>query len=99
MSAQWKCGYCGHDVGSDRGYQLPAPGSGVAGATFYIRLCGNCNAPTLFIPDGSYAPSALPGTPVDHLPPEIDSLFHEARASAAAGAHTASVLVCRKILM
>jgi hypothetical protein len=96
-AAHWKCGYCGRDVGSDRGYQLLQTGQ--AGPTYYIRMCGSCNAPTLFATDGDYAPGALVGSPVEHLPPEIEALFHEARTAAAAGSHTAAVLVCRKILM
>jgi hypothetical protein len=96
-SAHWKCGYCNREVGSDRGYQLPPPG--IAGPLFYIRLCGYCNAPTFFANDGEPSPGALLGEPVEHLPPELEALFQESRASAAAGAHTAAVLVCRKMLM
>jgi len=96
-SAHWKCGYCNREVGSDRGYVVPPPGQ--MGPNSYIRLCGYCNAPTFFSADGEPSPGALPGAPVEHLPPEIDALFQEARASAAAGANTAAVLVCRKILM
>jgi hypothetical protein len=36
---------------------------------------------------------------VTGLPPELGALYDEARRSAAAGAPTAAVLVCRKILM
>jgi hypothetical protein len=56
--------------------------------------------PTFFLPgDQDYAPVPLPGRAVDNVPAELGSLFHEARASAGAGAFTAAVLTCRKILM
>jgi Domain of unknown function (DUF4145) len=95
-SQQWKCGYCNHDVGSNTGYAVQAPGSGLI---FYIRFCGNCNGPTFFTPEGDYSPGVLPGSPVQHVPDELAPLFAEARASAAAGAYTSAVLTCRKMLM
>lgn len=93
---QWKCGYCNREVGSSVGWQV----SDGQGHVMYIRLCSYCNAPTLFLfGDQEYSPGPLPGSPVDHVPPEIDSLFAEARTAMAAGAFTAAVLTCRKILM
>jgi hypothetical protein len=66
----------------------------------HIRLCSYCNGPTLFLQgDQEYSPGPLPGNPVEHLPGEIESLFAEARTASAAGAYTAAVLTCRKILM
>ena len=43
-------------------------------------------------------PGPTPGNRVEHLPPEIEKLFDEARRCAGDGNHTAAVLVCRKIL-
>jgi hypothetical protein len=94
-SQQWKCGYCNREVGSSIGFNVQANG----GTVFYIRLCGNCNGPTFFTPDGDYSPVALMGNPVEHVPVELVPLFGEARAAAAAGAYTAAVLTCRKMLM
>jgi hypothetical protein len=39
------------------------------------------------------------GSAVSGLPPEISGLYDEARKSTSAGAYTAAVLTCRKILM
>lgn len=95
-SKQWKCGYCNREVGSSRGWQVSNP----QGHVMYIRLCSYCNGPTLFLQgDAEYSPGPLPGHPVEHLPPEIESLFAEARTATSAGAYTAAVLTCRKILM
>lgn len=91
----WKCGYCNREVGSSTGYCVQMPN----GPSFYIRICGNCNGPTFFAADGDYSPGALPGNPIEHVPAELAPLFQEARASAAAGAHTSAVLTCRKMLM
>src|SRR5216683_2014532 len=93
---QWKCGYCNREVGSSVGWQV----SNAQGHLMYIRLCSFCNGPTLFLQgDQEYSPGPLPGNPVAHLPAEIESLFAEARTATAAGAYTAAVLTCRKILM
>jgi hypothetical protein len=92
---QWKCGYCNREVGSSTGFQVQSP----AGPNFFIRLCGNCNGPTFFTPEGEYSPAAKPGNTVEHVPDDLAGLFNEARASASAGAYTAAVLTCRKILM
>src|ERR1700730_9702216 len=92
---QWKCGYCNREVGSSTGFSVQSSG----GPSFYIRLCGNCNGPTFFTSEGDYMPGALPGHPVQHVPPELAPLFNEAPTSAAAGAYTSAVLTCRKMLM
>jgi hypothetical protein len=95
-SKKWKCGYCNREVGSQVGWQV----TDAQNHAMYIRLCSYCNGPTLFLPgDHEYSPGPLPGNPVEHLPAEIESLFAEARTASAAGAYTAAVLTCRKILM
>ncbi len=91
-SARWRCAYCNSDAASNIGYVVNGVGA-------YIRICGNCSGPTFFAPDGDYAPGAVPGEPVEHVPSDLASLFNEARAAAGAGAYTAAVLTCRKILM
>lgn len=64
----------------------------------YVYICPHCDKPTHF--HGPYqTPGTPPGRPVSHLPPEINSLYDEARTCAGAGAHTGSVLLCRKLLM
>ena len=44
-------------------------------------------------------PGVAPGNEVDHLPEELEKIYREARNCVAAGAYTASVLTCRKLLM
>jgi hypothetical protein len=94
--AEWTCGYCSRFVASDQGWQL----SPVSGGYMHIRVCSNCGAPTFFLTnDTDYAPAPLPGHAVDNVPSDLAILFQEARASAGAGAPTAAVMTCRKILM
>ena len=93
---KWQCGYCGNDVASNTGYRNP-PGPNYPVAT--ILICGFCGGPTYFASDGSHHPTAKPGEDVPHLPEDLAVLYEEARVSAGDGAHTAAVLVCRKMLM
>ncbi|HEV7678627.1 MAG TPA: DUF4145 domain-containing protein [Candidatus Dormibacteraeota bacterium] len=64
-----------------------------------IAICGFCGAPTFFLPDGRFSPTAAPGEDIADIPEDVAHLYREARISAAGGANTAAVLVCRKILM
>src|SRR5438067_4761130 len=94
--AEWTCGYCGNLVASDQGFQINPR----AGGHLHIRICSYCGGPTFFLPgDAEYSPAAMPGREIENVPAELASLFHEARASAGAGAFTSAVLTCRKILM
>jgi hypothetical protein len=65
----------------------------------FLYICPGCSKPTFFDHVGSQIPGVAPGNEVDHLPTGVDSLYTEARKSAGAGAHTAAVLACRKLLM
>jgi hypothetical protein len=94
---QWTCGYCNERVASRDGY--PAGPVGKPGPSAYIRICPNCFGPTFFSPKGHLHPRSSTGKDVLTLPPDLHALYGEARRSAAANAPTASVLVCRKILM
>ena len=95
-TAKWKCGYCDREVASNHGYS----GSPSAGPQPHIRFCSYCNLPTLFTPgDHDYSPGALPGRLVEHVPADLSALFTEAREATAAGAYTAAVLACRKMLI
>ena len=92
---QFICGYCDNKVASNVGY-FSQGGSGQALA--YIYICPNCTKPT-YAHSGNLVPSAAPGGHVAHLPKDIEALYSEARKATAAGAHTAAVLACRKLLM
>lgn len=93
-SETYTCGYCGDKVSSGAGYSAVYEG----GAIGCIRICPGCKAPTLFKAEKHF-PGSAPGSAVVKVPESLSILYEEARQSAAAGAYTASVLVCRKMLM
>ncbi len=93
--ATYICAYCGDKVAAAVGYYaLIGPSSRVG----FIRICPNCHGPAFFF--GPFqVPSSMPGNTVNAVPAEISQLYQEARLSAGAGAYTAAVLICRKLLM
>jgi hypothetical protein len=89
------CGYCGKDVGTNRGYfYYPTQ-------QFRIYICPRCERPTFI--DGTKANHQTPGAPygdaVSGAPSQVLSAYNEARDCMSVSAHTATVLLCRKILM
>jgi hypothetical protein len=94
---QYVCGYCDTFVGSAFGLHFVDPQRGnMTVAT--IRVCPNCQRPTFF--EGALQqPGAAFGGKVEHIASDVDSLYQEARKCTSAGAHTAAILACRKILM
>jgi hypothetical protein len=66
-------------------------------------VCPLCNRPTFIdsrrAGDVVQVPGSRPGSDVEHLPPEVDKLYNEARAAMAANASTVAVLGFRKLLM
>jgi len=92
------CAYCGDKVAADRGYGA----AGTPQSAADIAICPNCGFPTLFtgpLDSRIQIPESSPGSPVPNVPSDLDKLYNEARACAAAGAYTGSVLLCRKSLM
>lgn len=89
------CGFCGDKVASKEGY---ISADTTDGAHAYICICPGCGKPS-FIHKAFQSPGVAPGNEVQHLPVDIAALYLEARKSAGAGAHTAAVLACRKLLM
>lgn len=84
------CGYCSDKVASVSGY--------FSRNIQFLYICPNCDKPTFF--NGALQqPGMLPGMAVKHLPSDIGGLYEEARTCAGAGAFTACVLLCRKLLM
>jgi hypothetical protein len=66
----------------------------------YIYICHHCSRPTFFDPEGDQVPAVTYGNSVnDVTDPSVQVLYEEARRSTGAGANTAAVLCCRKILM
>jgi hypothetical protein len=94
-SMAFTCGFCGNVVASDRGY--------VAHDDYHppqnrIHVCPHCTKPTYFNLD-TQVPGVAPGAEVGNVPKDVSMLYREARNCVAASSYTASVLVCRKLLM
>lgn len=73
----FKCGYCGAQVASEKGFE------GTDGNTRAARIyiCHKCNRPTFFDYDLEQYPGPLIGSPVKHIPdPDIEKLFNEAKS-------------------
>lgn len=94
-SRKWKCGFCGADVGGNSGYMHTEERVTLG----YIYPCPVCRSPTYFDFDGNQHPGICSGADVSHLPPDIAALYDEIRSTLTVGAHTASVLASRKMLM
>lgn len=90
-SHQYTCGWCGYSVASVTGYHYPKTNR-------RIYICPNCSEPTYF-DEGQQIPGVATGDEVKNLPVDIEALYREARNCAAASCDTASVLICRKLLM
>ena len=85
------CSFCDQNVGSDKGY-------GNNNSSLRIYLCPLCDHPTYF-EGNTQIPSPAFGQAIQHLPADIEALYNEARKCTSAGAFTATVLACRKLLM
>jgi hypothetical protein len=89
---QYTCGYCDAYVASGHGIFF-SPGAACA-----IYICPGCLRPT-YIEGTSQAPGASFGGKVQHITTDVSGLYDEARKCTSAGAYTAAVLACRKLLM
>jgi hypothetical protein len=92
---QYRCGWCGKDVGSTKGWQFSHPSGRVEAR---IRICPVCSRPTYFEEDNQEPGSGF-GDSVQNLPTDVEALYNEARACTRVGASTPSVLALRKLLM
>jgi hypothetical protein len=94
---QFTCAYCGSLTASTHGF-VAAGSTGQPDWTTVIRPCSYCKNPTYF-----RGQDCLPGTPfgksVKNVPKDVEAMYEEARACTGANAHTAAVLICRKLLM
>lgn len=95
----YQCGFCNNIVSSVRGYKAGdhQDGSGKQLAAVYI--CPHCGGPTFVDPKGNHMPDVPFGSSVNHIPEDVAKLYDEARRCTSAGAYTAAVMLCRKILM
>ena len=101
------CGHCGRFVGANQGYQADLTGVQNGGGRVYI--CPYCTRPTFAA--GSIdpttqeftakikVPGSLFGTKVTNLPPDVETVYDEARKCMSFDGHSAAVLLCRKLLM
>lgn len=95
----YRCGYCNDQVSSDRGYKIGEHGDGSGLIRGGVYICSRCSGPTFFNVDGYRYPAISFGNTVAHVPPELNSLYEEARRCTSQGCYTAAVLLCRKALM
>ena len=91
------CGFCGNLVSSTKGLKIIRKD-----VTFQmggVFICTNCEFPNFILDDIMQVPKQSIGNSVMHLPEEINTLYEEARKCTSNNCFTASVMLCRKILM
>lgn len=96
VARRYQCGHCGATVAPTYGLDYRVP-SGVA-QDITVRICVDCNRPT-YLEQFNQFPGVPFGNPVNHLPPEMETLYQETRRCTSASAYTPAVLACRKMLM
>ena len=93
----YQCHYCGHKVAADKGWFAVTQISNVQA---FIFICPNCQKPTYFEPSGEQIPAPRIGRDVNGITDKnVEALYNEARDCAMVGAHTAAVILGRKLLM
>lgn len=95
----FNCGYCDTKVSSVKGYKLGFGSDGSGPMIGAVYICPNCGGPVFFTRNGEQRPSSAFGRPVQNVPGDLNALYEEARRCTREGAYTASVLLCRKMLM
>lgn len=99
-SQTYICGYCGRDVASELGYSASGVDDYGRNISAFLYICHHCHRPTLFDWEGQQTPGPMYGATVDDIDDSaVAALYDEARNCTAAGAYTAAVLACRKLLM
>lgn len=97
--SSYVCGFCGLNVSSEKGYKIIAGGN-TATQHGGVFICPRCNASTYFPPqEKRQIPGPSIGHDVNHVPDALNTLYEEARSCVSNSNFTASVLVCRKMLM
>jgi uncharacterized CHY-type Zn-finger protein len=87
------CGFCGKSAAPSKQYRDQHYGG-------KILICPNCTNPTYIDEHQNQFPKIRFGNDIQGITKEdVASLFKEARDCTSVGAYTASVMVCRKILM
>jgi DNA-directed RNA polymerase subunit RPC12/RpoP len=95
------CGYCGHTVGPNKGWQTTDHYTinNRAVPEGHVYICSFCGKPTYFDRPGWQHPGAPFGNDVDSLPKDVAALYGEARDCMPVKSFTSAVLTCRKLLM
>jgi hypothetical protein len=100
---RFKCGYCGTDTSPAKGWNTDSYNNNQGSHQGFILICTYCNKPSFVDTQNkkvlSTTPSATFGNKVNGLTEEVNKLYDEARKCSSIGAHTSTVLTCRKILM
>lgn len=94
--ASLTCGHCGASTASA---VLAFSFDGNNQPVIRWVRCTGCGKGSVIDEGGVASPPPPAGEPVDGLPPEIAESYSEARRCLQVYAHTATELVCRKILM
>jgi len=90
------CGYCNVYVSSVKGYALTnSIGYQIGG----VYICPNCDGPVFISSNANQYPSPPFGRPVKFVPEDLNRIYEEARRCTKENCYTASVMLCRKILM
>jgi len=84
------CSFCDDKVGPNAGYHMNVPNQ-------IILICSGCNRPTFFEGD-EQSPAPAFGAEVSSVPPDISTLYNEARQCMQVKAYTCSVLGLRTLL-
>lgn len=93
------CGYCGNKVASDRGYKIGRTSNGAGEQIGAIYVCPSCKGPNFNTPNENWLPGQIFGRSVKNVPNDLNLLYEEARKCTKENCFTASVLLCRKMLM
>jgi hypothetical protein len=94
----YTCGYCNKPLASEKGWQGYLASNSHYKAQVYI--CHHCSGPTFIDHEGHQWPGVIFGNLVNDIPEKtVSDLYEEARRATGAGAYTAAVLCCRKLLM
>jgi hypothetical protein len=89
------CGFCSTTISSSQGWSALTQANQFVG---HLYVCPECQGPN-FKHGNFQFPTAAFGTPVAHVPNDLNALYEEARSCTSANAFTAAVLLCRKMLM
>ncbi|WP_421880781.1 DUF4145 domain-containing protein [Methylibium sp.] len=101
------CGHCGGTVSPHVSWKAAIVRRTVDGQLHgtgkpasYVHICPACSAPTWWDSIASkFVPAPRAGAQLKYLPPEVETLYNEARDCTGVGASTAAVMLARKLLM